>query len=574
MKLKLVAVFLVSSVLLSACGGGGSKAGTSVFSPGTTGTTATAAAVNVVLSDTKFNNGDTTGTVVATATAVDSSGKALPDVKINFNVTGGIYTQTSGVTDANGQNVANIKLGSDKSNRTITVVASDGVNSDRAYISVIGAKVSSVANPAVVAPNTAGAVTFTLKDSNSVALANQRVEVQTTGGLPAATGTTDVNGEYVYSYTAPATAGTVTVTASSLGVVTTQDVLIQSSSSSIPTVTSSIAGSIEINPSVVSVNPAGSSVNKAIVRAKFIDPVTNQALKNVRVKFDLDRDVFSVGGTFTASEVYSDAEGYAVTSYVPGTVPSPSGGLTIRACYVGSGDASAACSTGGFQTMTKTMTVVSSSVSVTVGTDENIYVDEDLVYYRRFVVQVVDGSGFAKANVTITPQLDLIRYAKGSYAIGTVVGVGTRWGRNTYFECVNEDTNRNNFLETTEDINHSGALEPRRADAAVSYEGTGRATDVNGRIILRVTYPRSVATWAEMQLTVTGSVDGSEGRAVKTEVLPAPADAFTTVTSSPAFTNSPYGTDAAAVTFPTGTVWPDGSVLSAGASVLPCQNPY
>jgi hypothetical protein len=542
MKIK---VMLAATMLamLTACGGGG-DAGDSRFAPN--GTTqpetegAKAAAISVALSAPTLGSGDTSGSVTATATVVDSTGKTIIDAPVSFKISNGIYTQGSGVTDAFGRVTAIVKLGSNQSNRTIVVEASDGTHTAIEYLSVTGTTLSVTANPSIVVPSGPVSVTFTLKDSKGNSLVGKDVEVQPTNGLPAMTGKTDSNGEFVYNFTAPATNGTVSIVASAMGVVASQSVLVQNSTSVVPPVTASIQGSLEATPSVVSVNSVGSTQNRAIVRARFLN-TSNQPLQNVRVKFDLDGDVNNIGGSFTASDVYSDADGWAVTSYIPASRPSPTNGLTIRACYVGSGDPSAACSTGGNQSKIVNITVVSSSVSVTIGSDENVYTEQDLVYYRRFVVQVVDGSGRAMPNVSISPQLDLIRYFKGGFGVNTTT---KKWELGSTVSCQNEDVNKNNFLEVSEDTNNSGSIEPRRADAAVSYEDAtlNGKTDANGRIILRVTYPRSVAAWAQMQLTISGSVDGSEGLAVWSEVLAYPASALGNADVSPAFADSPYGT--------------------------------
>ena len=586
MSFKSLVVWVTSTVVLASCGGGGG-AGAPLFAPDSGSSAVTVSKLTLAVANpAKLNNGDPAGAIVATATAVDASGKTLPAIPVAFNVSGGIYTQTSTVTDANGLNVANILMGSDKSNRTVVVTATSGsITSAPVYISVIGAKISSVASPAVVAPSGTGTITFSLKDSSSTAVALEPIEVRSASGLVAATGRTDTNGDYVYSFTAPSTSGTVTATATALGVSASQDILVQSTSTTIPVVTDPITASIEINPSVVSINASGSTVNKATVRVLFKNSATNAALKNVRVKFDLNGDTNSVGGSFSVPDAYSDNEGYAVTSYIPSTLPSPTGGLSIRACYSASGESSNACTTGGSKSVTKAITVVASSVSITAGTDEKIGTDQDLVYYKRYVVQVVDASGFPKANVPISIQLNPVYYAKGSYHLSgdkkswTLVEDDSVPPANQtyrYYSCLAEDANGNSFLDTGEDLNNNTILDPRRADASVDFEdktAAGGKTDANGRVIVRVTYLRSVASWETVALSVSGSVDGSEGRTVKMFTLPVPADILTTVPAAPAFVVSPYGVVYQNVTLNADRVMPNGTNIPASTTLTPCQNP-
>jgi hypothetical protein len=556
-------VSIASAGLLAACGGGGSDAGTSPFDPDSGGGSSTAASLLIELNKTSVANTDTAG-VIATVTAVDSTGKTLPEIAITYTVTGGIYTQTTNVTDENGDNEALVKLGANKANRTITIRATDGSKTATAYLTVTGAKLSSTASPAVVAPSASGSVIFRLQDAASDAMANQEVEIVTSTGATA-TGVTNSSGEYAYTFTAPSTTGTMTVTATAAGVTTTQDVLIQSSSSSIPDAGVIAEKSMDINPTVVSVNTVGSTSNAATVRVLFRGS-SNNALPNVRVKFDLADDPNSVGGTFSVNEVYTDANGYATTSYIPGTKPSPTNGVIIRACYATTGaPADVVC--GGSNVVSSTLTVTSEAVSVSIGSDENVYTDEALVYYRRFVVQVVDAAGRARPGVTITPQVDLLNYAKGFF-------FGEDYGSRLAYQCVNEDLNRNATLDSSEDVNHDLALSPRKADVAVSVEtaGTDGKTDANGRIILRVTYPRSTASWVKYALNVAGSVDGSEGRASWIEWAPYPASALS-ASGAPAFVTSPYGVATEDVTLGADTLMPDGTSLSAGQVLTPCQNP-
>ncbi|MDQ5926867.1 MAG: hypothetical protein QG554_1810, partial [Pseudomonadota bacterium] len=236
------------------------------------------------------------------------------------------------------------------------------------------------------------------------------------------------------------------------------------------------------------------------------------------------------------------------------------------ACYATTGaPADVVC--GGSNVVSSTLTVTSEAVSVSIGSDENVYTDQALVYYRRFVVQVVDAAGRARPGVTITPQVDLLNYAKGFF-------FGEDYGSRLAYQCVNEDLNRNATLDSSEDVNHDLALSPRKADVAVSVEtaGTDGKTDANGRIILRVTYPRSTASWVKYALNVAGSVDGSEGRASWIEWAPYPASALS-ASGAPAFVTSPYGVVTEDVTLTAGTVLPDGTSYGTDQILTPCQNP-
>lgn len=551
-------VSIVSVSLVAACGGGGADAGKSPFDAGGT----KSASLSIELSKSAVLNSDVDG-VTATVIAVDSKGKAIPEVAISYTVTGGIFTQANDKTDADGENIAVIKLGSNKANRTITIRATDGKNTAVAYLSVTGVKLSSTASSAIVSPGATSSVIFRLLDAQSNAMSGQRVDVVTSAGGEAA-GTTNGSGEYTYSFTAPSTTGTFTVTGSAAGSTASQDVLVQLSGSAIPDSEVPASASMDINPTVVSVNSAGSTSNSVLIRTLFKGP-SNNPLKNVRVKFDLAGDVYSTGGVFSVNNVYTDANGYATTSYIPGSVPSPTGGVTIRACYSTTGaPVDVVCGAG--NKVSNTLTVTSQAVSVTLGADEFVSPEVPGFYVRRYYVQVVDAAGKAMSGVTITPQVDLLRYRKGFFS-------GSDNQIYNSYTCPNEDLNRNSLLDVGEDADHNEILAPRKADVAVAFDTDSLSgkTNASGRLTLTVTYPRSHAAWVNYSLNVAGSVDGSEGRTSLNEWTSFIVDALT-APGDPAFKYSPYGRIYQDVTLSSDKVFPDGTVVSAGVTLNACQN--
>jgi hypothetical protein len=151
----------------------------------------------------------------------------------------------------------------------------------------------------------------------------------------------------------------------------------------------------------------------------------------------------------------------------------------------------------------------------------------------------VDSAGQAKADVQLSPSVDLLRYLKGFY------GGPSAWTRTapdgfTGPSCSNEDLNRNGVNDQGDDLNENGQLDPRKADVAVSFEGSSK-TDASGAAIIRLTYPKNIATWVEFSLQVAASgVSGTEGRDTWVGGLPASADEFT-AEEPPSFVLSPYG---------------------------------
>jgi hypothetical protein len=442
---------------------------------------------------------------------------------------------TSAKTDAAGKVVATVSLGTNRTNRLITVKATSGSVEQTLQLQVYGAKVTSVLDPAVVAPSTAGKVQYRVLDQVGNAMVGQEITVSAPGATPdSATGTTGANGEYTFSYTAPATAGQLKISAMSGGAGDEVTVSVQQAST-VPNVTMPIRGaSVSANPSVVAVNAAGSQNNRTEIRAIFVSD-NNQPVKNVRVRFDLDGDVNSIGGTFTTNQtLYSDANGVVTTAYVPGTRSSPTGGVTVRACYGASDNDPALLNcTNAART---TLTVTNEPLGVSIGTNEFVITDDPLTYKKQLKVSVVDSAGVAKPDVSLSVSVDLPRFGKGYWVPATPM-----WRQVLMGTCPNEDVNRNGVLETGEDTDGDQRLEPGKADVSVRLIDSKTQSD--GTAVVEVQYARSFASWIEAWITVSASgVSGSEGRATyRLSPIPYPSEALTSEQNEPAFRYSPFG---------------------------------
>ena len=544
------AVILTLAITVAACGGGGSSAGSSLYGGGTA---AKATAASIVLDfggvTSITNNG--TDQVTATVTAKDANNVVLSDVPVSFTSNSGDIAVTSTGTNAEGKIVATIAAGSDKSNREITVTATSGDLRAVRTFRVTGAAVSSTLVPSVIAPNTTGTVQYVVNDASGNPLSDQPITVSGAGA--SSSGFTDSNGIYKFTYTSPASGSDFVVTAGVAGVTKSDTITLQSAGGGTkPNATpgSVISASVEVNPSVVTVNEPGSTTNQALVRALFVG-ANNATIENIRARFDLDGDANSVGGQFASGStpVYSSAEGEAKTFYIPGSKASPTGGVTIRVCY-GYSDADLAgnaCP----NFVTTTMTVASKAVSVSIGTDgELINLNNGLQLAQDFVVTVNDSAGRAKGGVDIVPSLDLLNYFKGQYSYS-----GSQWALPTSTTCFNEDRNRNGVLEVFEDDaalpytaaqggNGNGSLEPRKSDLLVTVNGAASGkTNSEGNVIVRITYARNAAGWLKYNLLASASgISGTEGRANWTDVLRVPLDDLKKE-ATPAFYKSPYGVE-------------------------------
>lgn len=538
--LKRALCFLGAVGALAACSGGGGASGTSGFggSSGGGGTTPPVVASDLILQTTSTQLPNTAASSVGiTVTAIDAKRVVVSGANVSLSADNdAVVSQSAATTDATGQVTGTLGIGSNRANRLITITATSGTVSKTVQVQVVGTRISATLVPAVVAPSAAATIQYRVVDQTGNPMVSQAISISAPGLTPAsATGTTGANGDYVFSYTAPAAGGSFPVAASVGGLTDTETVTVQAAANVPPIATAITSASVSANPSVVGVNQSGSTTNRAEIRALFLS-AGNAPVKNVRVRFDTAGDPNQIGGSFTTGStgiLYSDANGVVTTAYVPGSRSSPTNGLTVRACY-GSSDTDPNlinCTT----YAVVSLTVVSEPLGVSIGTNELI-IGAELTYTKRFLISVADSAGNAKPDVALSVSLDLPQYRKGTYVLS-----GLKWVQNQTAVCLNEDTNRNGVLEAGKDLNGNGRLDPGRSDVTVRL--LSARTGADGTAIAEVTYAKSFGGWVDAWITVAASgVAGTEGRA--TYVLapvPVEAAAISNVAVTPAFVVSPYG---------------------------------
>lgn len=544
------------AVVLAACGGGGGDAGTSPFDPDSGAEGPRAADLTLVLSAPTVDNSGS-HTIVATATAVDASRVTLADISVAMEVdSNATLTQSSTTTDADGKVTGTVSIGNDRSNRLITVTARSGELLRTATFRVTGADLEATALPAVINPSSTGnKIVYRLVDVNKVAMTEQPITVSAPG-VADVTGSTDLSGSFEYSYTAPAALGSWDVTATAGGVSEITTLLVQPAGGGVvpPAVGVVESASVTANPSVIAVSTAETS-GRSEIRALFVG-ANNQPIMNVRARFILP-DPNNVGGSVTTGDnvVYSNVNGVATSAYISGTRSSPTNGVIVRVCYDTNDFAAGTCP----NAADTTLTVSSEALAVTIGFDNTISSGlGGLTYIKKFAVFVVDSSGQAKAGVQLKPSIDLVEFLKGSYH------TPQNWTQVVTAVCPNEDVNRNGVLETGEDLNSSGTLDPRKADVAIRFDGP-EITDASGAAVLQIEYPKNLATWVRYSILVSASgVAGTEGRDTLTGTLPADAESFKSDVP-PAFVLSRYGQSGA---LPAGM----GANPSGGAIADGCYN--
>jgi len=299
----------VGNATVTASTGGFSKTQSISFTAGTA-TTAT-----VTASPTSMGPGGSTSVQVV---VTDVNHNPVPGQQVNFSATtnnsGGQFSSSSATTDANGRATTTYTAGRSASTAvtdTLQAALANGVNGTVALsvdptATTIGGLTLSVAN----ATTTAGAtqtVTATVTSSSGQPLQGKQVGFSATAGsFGSSTATTDANGLATVTYTAPATAGSVTLTASSGGY----------SSSATVTVSAGTATAVNLTAAPATVAPKRVSSITAVVTDAGGNGVPNHA-----VQFT------TTAGTLANANATTNANGVATVSF---TAPA-SGTATITA---------------------------------------------------------------------------------------------------------------------------------------------------------------------------------------------------------------------------------------------------
>ncbi|MEC5213789.1 hypothetical protein RCH06_002343 [Polaromonas sp. CG_9.5] len=575
MKLLKYLSMSVLTVALVACGGGGGSSGTTAGTGTGTGTgTVVPVAADFIFEldkSTILNTGNDKALV--TVTALDSNRNVVAGVPVSVAVdAGGVFASNLGVnTDAKGQFSGSISIGGDKTNRTINATILVNGISKIASIIVTGSQITVIPLPATPAPGQLVTLNIATTDSAGVAIQNTALVLSGTSGASGSV-ITDLSGNKVVVFSAPAVAGSYEIVVKGLGVSTTKLIeVIAATSSGKPVVPDSVViSSASLNPLPTSIlaNATGSNINRSKLSAKFLT-TGNAAIPNMRVRFEIVEPALGSGETISTgtATVYTDSSGTAEADYIAGTRTSPTNGVTIRACFKRT-DFSSKTECLPSQLLTANLTVAGTPLSITI-TDNNKLEKGlgEIAYLKKFLIQVNDSSGVAVKDAIISASVDITHYGKGltwtnlyrDVSIPEInnfhadylpqpppVGAIQNLSSSSYAPlndekiwCINEDWNRNGFRDGQEDWNRDGILQPRKAEIIVSYVN-GNKTDANGQMLVQITYGQNMGSWLAYTLRATTGVAGSEGDASKSYVT----DVLKEDVGNGSFLTPPFGSKA------------------------------
>ena len=571
--MKYFKIFLATMALagLAACGGGGGSPGSvsgQTTTPSTTVTTttvaATAADFTLAFDKTSIQNNGL-DKVVLTVIALNASRNVIPGLAVEVSVdSGAIFAAKSAVTDASGAFVGDITNPSDKTDRVINVIAKVGGVTKSQKIFISGSQIETTVLPSAPTQGQAVTISFRLTDAAKNPISGKTLSIAGSAGIVGTSTATDQNGLATFVGAAPAIAPPATtadfvISVSGSGI-TVNNVLRVVSASGIepPPVTVSIVpgpNAATAVPTNIQANLSSQSANKSRIEFKVLDAANNQGVPNVRVIFKIVPPGLGAGEAMSTGNeiVYTKADGLVSSDYIAGSRTSPTDGVRIRACYGATNAAALACT----EFRDATLTVGGQALNVVISSGNKLAsAFGGIIYVQSLVVSIGDAAGNPVANATVSASVDVTHFGKGDFGSATqtyqVTGSRPPKIADSYATnlnpstvpspafgrvwCENEDKNRNGTLDSGDDLDGDGILEPRSSEVLVSFVN-GNKTDVNGRLELQASWGQNVGTWLAYTVKATTRVEGSEGTNSKpfiTEVLQADVP-------NGAFLTPPYG---------------------------------
>lgn len=319
---------------------------------------------------------------------------------------------------------------------------------------------------------------------------------------------------------------------------------------------------ISENAGVSTIEAAIAGGPSAITRLEFVAPLAASS----KVGLQADLAVLGNGERSTLTAVVRD--GTAANNLVKGALvqfsilSDPSGGIlespftgvsgsdgVVRAVFV-AGPADGGRDGTVIQARLAALPAAAASASLTVskkalsiqfGTGNSLVEYSSAVLQQDFAVFVSDSAGNPVRDVSISAAAWPTMYGKGQYGWvqqeETTIMPGT-WVVDTSAVCANEDMQRRGLYDAAFDLNGNGTLEP---GIPLSVSAGGK-TDAFGMASVALRYPRDRAGWVKVELTVAGTVAGTESVARNAFWLAPLARDLADVKIDPPGKRSPYGT--------------------------------
>jgi hypothetical protein len=174
------------------------------------------------------------------------------------------------------------------------------------------------------------------------------------------------------------------------------------------------------------------------------------------------------------------------------------------------------------------------------GAGNELIAIDGTIRQKNFAVFVSDNAGNPVKDVTISASAWVVNYAKGKFGYQAAASDAdsSKWVQTITATCANEDVQRRGIYDRALDTNNNGLLDP---GVPLSVTVSGK-TDATGVAIVSLLYPADRAYWNTVQLTVSGTVSGTETTpASVTFTLGGIDKEYIGTTTAPPGVTSPYG---------------------------------
>lgn len=315
-KLSLVGVFVV----LTSCGDGGAAKSTTAITPPSG--LATAASVQLLVSNPQMLSSASAATNL-TAIALDANGQAISGKLVIFSKgadTSSYFSNVSALTSANGTATATLNIGTDMTNRVISVTASADGAVSTSPVTVTGTKIAISGNTSLAA-NAQATLTVIVKDSTGVVVPGVTLTAVSQNANPVAlsptSGITDNTGQI-----------TVTVTATNAGALGTDFLTLTGAGTSqiqkltINTATFSFTAPLTVPPATTPEIPVG------VATSVTVQWFSSGVPQSSTISFATSRGSFSAGavattGGIATSNITATSTGATIiTATGPGGTPA------------------------------------------------------------------------------------------------------------------------------------------------------------------------------------------------------------------------------------------------------------
>jgi hypothetical protein len=253
-----------------------------------------------------------------------------------------------------------------------------------------------------------------------------------------------------------------------------------------------VPNTVGVSAFPVQLGPGEQSVVRAVVRDQNNNPVKNRS-----VAFTLDG---APGGQINPATAITDSQGLASSVFTADNTTGAGTGANLNI----------------LATVLNTTPVISGNTPVSVGsrtlffrfgTGNNITEPTNSLFTKEFSILVTDSSGNPVAGQDLNVSVLPVSYRKGQWRpIPDLIDFEYWEAFESTLDCRSEDLNNNGVMDPGEDFNGDGQLTPGNV---ASVPRTVRA-DENGIATFDLTYPRDIAPWTKVLLTVSGFADGTE----------------------------------------------------------------